>query len=83
MRVEAAILKPTIDDLRTAVKEGRYIHIKWERDGAIVLLDTFSASAIVKVYDAVKPENKERINAALGRSQSSFTKLHNMVMNAL
>lgn len=81
--IEAAILKPTIEDLRNAVKAGSYIHIKWERDGEIVLLDTFSASAIIQVYEAVKPENKERVERALSNSKSSFMKLHTMVMKAL
>lgn len=81
--IEAAILKPTIDDLRAAVKEGRYIYLKWQRDGEITLLDTFSASAIVQVYDKVKPENKEKVARAINNSQSSFMKLHTMVMNTL
>lgn len=81
--IKAAILKPTIDDLRNAVKNGSYIHIKWQRDGEIMLLDTFSASAIVKVYDAVKPENKEKVARAINNSKSSFMKLHTMVMNVL
>lgn len=81
--IEAAILKPTIDDLRAAVKEGRYIYLKWQRDDEITLLDTFSASAIVQVYDKVKPENKEKVARAINNSKSSFMKLHTMVMNTL
>jgi hypothetical protein len=64
-----------ITQLRDVVKNG-YKKLKDPKSGKVMTVDSYSASAIVKVYDALNPTNKEKFsNAGLLGMQSMAFKL--------
>lgn len=64
-----------IAQLRDVVKNG-YKKLKDPKSGKVMTVDSYSASAIVKVYDALNPTNKEKFaNAGLLGMQSMAFKL--------
>ena len=67
--------EPTIiTQLRDVVKSG-YKKLKDPKTGQTMMVDTYSASAIVKVYDALKqPKNKEQFSSMglLGMQKMAF-----------
>lgn len=75
---------PTIEEIRAAVLECSYMELTWDNGPKEpVILDLFSASAMVQLYDRLKPENQEKFAAAINRSQGAFMAVHKMTMGAL
>ena len=77
------MIPPTIDFIRNNVKQNSYSELRWAEDDEPVILDLFTASAMVQVYDALKPENQTKFAAAISRSEASFFKAHSMVLKCL
>ena len=75
--------RPSIELIRENVKQNSYSELRWAEDDEPVILDLFTASAMVQVYDALKPENQTKFAAAISRSEASFFKVHSMVLKCL
>jgi hypothetical protein len=74
--IEESTAEPKIiTQLRDVMKNG-YKKLKDPKSGKVMTVDSYSASAIVKVYDALNPTNKEKFsNAGLLGMQSMAFKL--------
>lgn len=75
--------RPSIEQIRENVKQNSYTELVWNEGDKPIILDLFTASAMVQVYDALKPENKTKFAAAISNSESSFLKAHSMVLKCL
>ena len=75
--------KPSIELIRENVKQNSYTVLVWNEGDKPVILDLFTASAMVQAYDALKPENQTKFAAAISRSEASFFKAHSMVLKCL
>lgn len=76
-------MTPTIEQIRQNVKQNSYMELVWNEGDEPIILDLFTASAMVQVHDALKPENQAKFAAAISRSQASFFKVHEMVLKCL
>lgn len=74
---------PTIDIIRRNVLDCSYTELRWNEKDEPIVLDLFTASAMVKVHDALKPENQTKFAEAISRSETSFLKVHSMVLKCL
>lgn len=74
---------PTIDVIRQNVRQCSYTELRWNEGDKPIILDLFTASAMVKVHDALKPENQTKFAEAISRSEASFLKVHSMVLKCL
>lgn len=68
----------TIEQMREMVREFSYEEVLWPGEESPVIVDVFSASAIVKAYDASSDESKERAEELL-KSKAGFMHLYNHV----
>jgi hypothetical protein len=63
--------RSNLEALRDIVTERAARTLKF-KDGTGAKVDLYTASAIVKVYDAVNEENKARIESAVNESKRTF-----------
>ena len=61
----------TVDTLRKIVKDKQHQTVMFDKGNAMV--DLFSASAMVQVYDALKPATKKKFEAMI-KSKEGFMK---------
>lgn len=64
----------TIEVLQAMVKEGSMAKLRWP-DGKKQVIDLFSASAVVKVYEALNESNQEKFRGILGKGPGGLLKL--------
>lgn len=81
MQNEEIVAEGVMDDLRNIVKSKSAKQVKFD-DGSRTKVDMFTASAMVKVYDALKPANQEKFAATVGKSQQSFMKMMDFAFGA-
>lgn len=64
----------SIEVLQAMVKEGSMAKLRWP-DGRKQVIDLFSASAIVKVYEALNESNREKFEGILAKGPGGLLKL--------
>ena len=78
------INNPKIEDMRKQVEEQRYCHIRYKPSRKIYLLDMYSMSVLVQLYDALeKQEAKDRLNQMVSSSYEQLTKALNFGLKAI
>ena len=65
--------------LQNIVKKKQNANVKF-KDNKRATVDLFTASAIMKVYDAVKPDNKKKIEKMMNGTLVDFLKLQKFAM---
>lgn len=72
------IKNPTIEDLRRQVEEHAYCHVQYPPKRNEHLLDMYSMSVLVQLYDALKaPEAKKKLDAMVSTSFEELQKAIN------
>lgn len=69
------IKQASYDQVRRVITEGRYFYLVWENDppeAEPILLDLFTASALVKIHDALNPENQAKVEEQIAASRAKF-----------
>ena len=75
---ESFLTENNMDVIRSVVKSGGAKDLKM-KDGKI-MMDTFSASAIMQVYDNVNPTNKKRMEGLANGKKSDLLKLQALAL---
>ena len=75
---ESFLAENNMDVIRSVVKSGGAKDLKM-KDGKI-MMDTFSASAIMQVYDNVNPTNKKRMEGLANGKKSDLLKLQALAL---
>lgn len=76
-----ATLTPTLANLRKIVDEKQAARFRWsDETGKGMLVDLFSASAVVATYDKASDETKAKIEAALTKSRAHFVRLVTLIL---
>lgn len=94
--MKTKIVFASLDALRNIVKECQAMCFVWPKEGEFVesnfrfntdhkgyeplLVDLFSASRMIAVYDALKPENKDKMGRMVAASRGQFMKVHEIAM---
>ena len=77
--VEYLLVENNVKILQNIVKKKQNAKIKF-KDNKRATVDLFTASAIMKVYDAVKPDNKKKIEKMMNGTLVDFLKLQKFAM---
>jgi hypothetical protein len=80
VRGEVDLNEAVIDDLRTIVKKKSMKDVKFA-DGDTQKVDLFTASAMVKVHDALNGENQKKFADAINKSENGFMKMMDFSMS--
>ena len=75
---ESFLAENNMDVIRSVNKSGQHKDLKM-KDGKI-MMDTFSASAIMQVYDNVNPTNKKRMEGLANGKKSDLLKLQALAL---
>jgi hypothetical protein len=73
------VTEAVIDDLRKIVKRKQAMDIKFARGGR-TKVDMFTASAMVKVHDALKAQNQKKFADAINKDERMFMKMMDFAM---
>jgi len=77
--VEYLLIENNLKMLQNIVKKKQNAKVKF-KDNKRATVDLFTASAIMKVYDAVKPDNKKKLEKLMNGTLSDFLKLQAFAM---
>ena len=77
--VEYLLVENNIKILQNIVKKKQNAKIKF-KDNKRATVDLFTASAIMKVYDAVKPDNKKKMEKLINGTLPEFLKIQAFAM---
>ena len=80
MSEEAELNEGVIDDLRNIVKTKSAKDVKFAGGGK-AKVDMFTASAMVKVYDALNDANKKKFADAINKNENMFMKMMDFAMS--
>lgn len=75
---KSELARPTVESLRSIVKNQGYKFFTWGNDRPDyepLLIDMFSASAMVQVYDAMNAEHKAKFERMVKASRAQFMKM--------
>jgi len=75
---ESFLAENNMDVIRSVNKSGQHKDLKM-KDGKI-MMDTFTASAIMQVYDNVNPTNKKRMEGLANGKKSDLLKLQALAL---
>lgn len=78
--VAEELSEEVIDDLRKIVKSKSMKEIKFA-DGGKTKVDMFTASAMVKVHDALNKANQKKFADAINKSENMFMKMMDFAMD--
>ena len=73
------VTEAVIDDLRKIVKRKQAMDIKFAKGGR-TKVDMFTASAMVKVHDALKAQNQKKFADAINKDERMFMKMMDFAM---
>lgn len=76
------VSESVIDDLRKIVKTKSAMPVKFA-NGAKTKVDMFTASAMVKVHDALKQENQKKFADSINKDETMFMKMMDFAMKAV
>lgn len=72
---------PSVQALRDIVENKQSERFRWpDETGRGMLVDLFSASAVVATYDKASDETKAKIEAALTKSRAHFVRLVTIIL---
>ena len=77
--VKEEVTEAVIDDLRKIVKRKQAMDIKFAKGGR-TKVDMFTASAMVKVHDALKAQNQKKFADAINKDERMFMKMMDFAM---
>jgi len=77
---EQVVSESVIDDLRSIVKKKSVGQVKFG-NGAKTKVDMFTASAMVKVHDALNSANQKKFADAINKDETMFMKMMDFAMS--
>lgn len=70
----------TLAALQEIVNEKQAVRFRWENKRDAVLVDLFTASKLINIYDLLKDEGKEKFKRMLA-TRNNFIKLCNFALS--